>query len=152
MDFALSPGITPAIVDVVVLEFPVAVAAGLHFAGRRGVLAAFALNSVGLGAYKFATDYTDFWDAVLALAAVALGLVILAVAMGRPLPGPWPAWTVVGVIAMSLAAIKVRTDFYDPFDLLLSVVLGLLGVYVLHPMFRRSDASRRTSSSARPDG
>jgi hypothetical protein len=128
--FLLSPGITPELTDVFVIGVPLAVGLGGLLFGRRGLEVAFGASAVALGAIKFATDLTDLGDDLVALGATlgGLGWVFLAL---RPMPRGrlFRALVVLfGVFAVVVGLIKIRDDFYDPFDLLLadtSIVAGV---------------------------
>jgi hypothetical protein len=120
--FLLSPGITPELTDLFVVELPIAIAAGFFLARARGIGWAFGLNALALGAIKLVTDYGDPGDDLVAAAAVIAGLLFLGQAVS-------PAWLVrmpkvaLGVgggLLVVVGAIKIRADFYDPFDLLLA--------------------------------
>jgi hypothetical protein len=133
MDFRLSPGITPFLADLFVLEIPLAL--GLAYALRRrpGVELVVALNALGLGAIKLVTDYADVKDIVVALAGIVGGLVLLS----------WfgsAAWRTRGLVRMErvvavglilVGVFKAVGDFYDPFDLLLSDMIVVSGVWIL---------------------
>lgn len=131
--FLLSPGITPLLTDLFVLEFPVAL--GLAYAVRRGsgVELVVALNVVALGLVKLVTDYGDTKDLFVALAGVAGGLVVLS----RWLPGPAVGRALrfierlVGVLIIPIGLYKAVGDFYDPFDLLLADLIMVAGVWII---------------------
>ena len=131
--FQLSPGITPLLTDVLVVEF-VLLAGGLYrLAGPRGFEFAVALNALILGAIKLVTDYTDLLDLPVALAGLIAGALYLARLV--PATRQWSAPTaavrggalILGVIGVA----KVALDFYDPFDVLLGLLEMVLSFWWL---------------------
>ncbi|MCI4320162.1 MAG: hypothetical protein L3K23_08555 [Thermoplasmata archaeon] len=121
-EFLLSPGITPELTDLFAVELPLAIAAGFLLGRARGFGWAFGLNALALGAIKFITDYRDPGDDIVAAAAVIAGLVFLGQAVAPQLLARLPklALVVGGLLLIVIGAIKIRADFYDPFDLLLA--------------------------------
>ncbi len=134
-EFNLSPGITPELVGVVVLAFPLLVALLYRVDRERGVEWAFALNALGLGVVKLVTDYADLGDVAVALAGVFGGLLLLARSMG-PRPRPSAGLALLGLTVAAIGGIKVARDFFDPFDLLLATVLIVVGVWLATPWLR----------------
>lgn len=141
--FQLSPGITPLLTDVLLVEF-VLLAGGLYrLAGPRGFEFAVALNAFVFGAIKLVTDYTDLLDLPVALAGVVAGGLFLA----RLVPRSW-RWSAPATLVRSGALVlgvigvaKVALDFYDPFD----VLLGLLEMVLAFWWLTASRRSGRTS-------
>ncbi len=133
--FLLSPGITPLLTDLVLVEFVLLSGALYRLAGPRGFEAAVALNALLLGAIKLATDYTDLLDLPVALAGLVGGLFCLVGLAGRPRRPRLPKG-LVRTLALVLGAVgllKAGLDFYDPFDLLLSAVVMVLAFWWLVP-------------------
>ncbi|MCI4368887.1 MAG: hypothetical protein L3K09_04920 [Thermoplasmata archaeon] len=120
--FTLSPGITPELTDLFVLELPVLLAAGYALRKGRGFEVALALNALALGAIKFATDFTDLPDDVVSIAGLLGGAGVLTAggAGWRPRIPPVALWRLLGVLFVLVGAVKALRDFYDPFDLLLA--------------------------------
>ncbi len=132
--FLLSPGITPELTDIFVVELPLAVGLGYLLGRRYGFEVLFALNAVALGAVKWYTDYFDLPDVAVALAAIVGGALWLATLVER-VPANRARRTAFSVLAPIFAlvgAVKLL-DFYDPFDILLAdaviVVAVALWVY-----------------------
>ncbi len=130
--FDLSPGITPLLTDIFVLLVPLSI--GLEQVARRTPLVgSLALPGCLLlmASIKLFTDYSDPPDALLAGWGVLLSLTLPSVYLIRAESiGRGRALTflvALGAGGVLLGAIKVRTDFFDPFDLLLSVLLVLAG-------------------------
>jgi len=131
--FQLSPGITPLLTDALLVEF-VLLAGGLYrLAGPRGFELAVALNALVFGAIKLGTDFTDLLDIPVAMAGLVGGgayLVRLVPSLRR-----WSAPSVaVRLGALLLGAIgvaKVALDFYDPFDVLLALLVMVLAFWWL---------------------
>lgn len=123
--FNLSPGITPLLTDLFVVQVPIALALGYAIRTGRGFQFAFGLYAVVLGAIKLYTDYTDLLDLPVAFGGIVGGLGVLAISVR-------PAWRlgrsirrVGAVLLVLIGAIKVARDFYDPFDVLLAdLILG----------------------------
>jgi len=132
--FQLSPGITPELTDIFVIELPLALAVGYLFGRRVGFEFAFALNALALGVVKLITDYADPWDDLVSMAALLGGGFWIPTALGSLNRSRFWGRTlaVAGLIFVLIGIIKLR-DFYDPFDLLLAdcvIVAGLaLWVY-----------------------
>jgi hypothetical protein len=130
--FNLSPGITPLITDVAFAGF--ALSFGICFAlfqksHPRAIFIALGIDSIALSVFKIYTDYLDFWDVVLSVFILTEGLMTLSVPAleNRSILLRLGIYVVVGLgIAFSLY--KVLSDFYDPYDLLLSccgIVCGI---------------------------
>lgn len=131
--FLLSPGITPTITDVFVVELPILLGLAYACFGRRGVVAGFALNGLALGLVKVYTDWSDLLDLVVALAVLAASVAILL-----PLEGPKStararsvAVRSLGGVAVLLGLLKIALDFFDPFDVLLADVGVVAGLWLL---------------------
>ncbi|PSN91469.1 hypothetical protein B9Q03_04185 [Candidatus Marsarchaeota G2 archaeon OSP_D] len=85
---------------------------------------------VGLMAsFKVYTDYSDFRDLVFASVSLSIAFVnILAIfLMSKVNPGSHlkvaaACLTLLCVVGVGLSLLKVRGDFYDPFDLLLASI------------------------------
>ncbi len=128
--FLLSPGITPALTDLFVVEMPIALGLGYLVAGRRGFEGAFLANLFALAAVKFVTDYPDLADDAVTLAALASGIVWGIRLVGstirsrRARIGP----RLLGAVAIALGIVKIVTDPYDPFDILLADAAIVAGV------------------------
>ena len=131
--FLLSPGITPTITDVFVVEFPILLGLAYAIWGRRGVVAGFGLNGLALGLVKVYTDWSDLLDLLVALAVLAASLAVLL-----PLDGPprvalrrSAALRALGGLALLLGLLKIALDFFDPFDVLLTDVGVVAGLWLL---------------------
>lgn len=131
--FRLSPGITPVLTDLAVLALPLALAVGYLAAERRGVEVALGGVTGVLGLVKLLTDWHDLLDLPVALGGLAIGGSTIATALDLRavdrLPGP--AWRAFGLLAVLVGAIKIRTDFLDPFDVELAALILALGLMVL---------------------
>ena len=130
--FLLSPGITPELTDVFVLELPIALGVGYLLGGRRGFELAFAANAVVLAIVKLVTDYFDPWDDAVALSALFAGGLWIGVREGGGVGGR-AARTILGVVGIAslLFGLLKLTDFYDPFDLLLADAAIVSGIALL---------------------
>jgi hypothetical protein len=128
-DFNLSPGITPELTDLFLLEFTVVLGVAYFWRGGRAVELVIGLNAVALGVIKAVTDWSDLPDLAVALAAIVAGgaLSVQALLPGGRLPAPAALWVVIGLGAVALGLIKVALDFYDPFDLLLAALTVVAG-------------------------
>lgn len=120
--FLLSPGITPELTDVFVIELPLALAAGYLFGRRGGFEYALAANALVLGLIKVVTDFADPWDDAVSLAALLGGALWILTIGGRRsdrtrLRG---SIALAGLAFVALGILKIVTDFYDPFDILLA--------------------------------
>ncbi len=137
--FLLSPGITPEITDVFVVELPIALGLAYLWGRRYGFEVAIALNALALGAVKWVTDYFDLPDVLVALAALVGGALWLANLSGR-LPESRLRRAGYAMIAPIFAVIGLAKlfDFYDPFDILLAdaVILSAVALWV----YRRSNS------------
>lgn len=131
--FSLSPGITPTLTDIFVVELPILLGILYVAAGRRGVEAGFALNAIVLGAIKVYTDLADPWDDAVAIAALVGGLIVLLPALSaarrraRGSNGP----RAVGMVVLFLGVLKIALDFFDPFDVLLADVCVVTGLWLI---------------------
>ena len=130
--FLLSPGITPELTDVFVLELPIVLGAAYLLGGRRGFELAFAANAIVLAIVKLVTDYSDPWDDAVALSALFGGGLWIRVREGGGVSGV-AARTVLGLIGIVsfLFGLVKLTDFYDPFDLLLADAAIVCGIALL---------------------
>ncbi|MCI4340753.1 MAG: hypothetical protein L3J73_05775 [Thermoplasmata archaeon] len=133
--FNLSPGITPELVGVVVLEFPLLVALLYTIRRDRGVAWAFALNALALGLVKLGTDYADPGDLAVAFAGIFGGLLLLYHSID-PVPRASRAEAFPGIVVAGIGTIKAARDFFDPFDLLLAAVLIAVGGWLVEPWLR----------------
>jgi hypothetical protein len=150
--FHLSPGITPELADLFVVELPILVGLAYGLWGRRGVEVAFGLNGVALGVVKFVTDPTDLPDVVVALAGVIGGAAILASRFGSPsswFPPPL-LWQALGGVVLVIGVIKILRDFYDPFDLLLGDACVVSGGWLLIGTVTRPGSYGRPGPKVRP--
>jgi hypothetical protein len=154
-DFVLSPGITPLLTDLFVLELPLALGLAYAWRGARGFELALALNAAALGLVKLATDYGDVGDLPVAMGGLLAGALFALEPLRRP------AWTprqaagllVVGVLVVLIGVAKAAHDFYDPFDLLLAdlnMVLGVLLTTVALTV-RRGRSPPSPATAAPPD-
>ena len=129
-DFVLSPGITPLLTDLFVLELPLALGVAYAWRGGRGFELAIALNAIALGLVKLVTDYGDVGDLPVAVGGLIAGALFALEPLKRP------DWTrrqstgliAVGVVVGLIGIAKAARDFYDPFDLLLADLLMVLGL------------------------
>jgi hypothetical protein len=147
--FALSPGITPALVSVFSVELPLVLGLAYVFFRGRGFEFALALNAIVLGAIKLYTDYSDFYDVLVALAALLPGVVVLAKVVlterltVRPLSRPLRGIVVlVAVYAIPFGLLKIFLDFYDPFDTFMAVTAIVAGALLLRWLFGRPSSSQ----------
>lgn len=137
-EFLLSPGITPQLTDLFVLEFPIAVGFALFLRGRRGVELVIGLNALALAVIKLVTDYSDPWDDLVALAALAGGVLVLQpLFTGRSGGMGVGAATFAGGAIGAIGCLKALSDFYDPFDLLLADLGIVTGLWIGRPFFER---------------
>lgn len=125
----LSPGFTPELTDLFVIELPVAVGLGYLLDRKEGFEIAFAANALVLGLVKLVTDYSDVLDAPVFLAAIAGGAGWLLVATGVLERGSTLRLMgfVLGSTCVLMGLLKLQ-DFYDPLDLLLADTLIVTGV------------------------
>lgn len=137
--FVLSPGITPFVTDVTLLAFAGLLGLGYLLRGGLGVLGGIAVDAIAMAVYKLATDLPDPYDDLVSLAALLLGAILVVALLNGRLPGSSHVWTAIGIVGAILAVSKVLSDFYDPWDLLLAIDLGLLGMYLALPSVRRRD-------------
>lgn len=148
MEFQLSPGITPVLVDLATIFLPIAVALGYGLRGRVGFEVSIGLVTMVLGGIKLVTDWNDALDLPLAIGGITVGLTVIASALDRRelawMPGP--VWRVFGAFAVFVGLYKVYSDFLDPFDIELGALLAGLGLWVVlardtFARFRRLEAS-----------
>jgi hypothetical protein len=136
--FLLSPGITPQLTDLFVLEFPLAVVFAYFLRGRQGLELAFGLNALVLAVIKLVTDISDPEDVAVALAVLAGGLgVLYPLLAARGARLSFGVSVLVGGIAGALGCFKALADFYDPFDLLLADLGIVTGLWLGRPLFER---------------
>ena len=135
-DFNLSPGITPFITDVAILGFVLSFGLAAFLSrksGLRPALLVLGVDSVLVSVFKLYTDYTDFWDALLAVIILIEALFVIQLGASKP-NLQWGLTRnlalVIGILGLVLSADKIVSDFYDPFDLLLSCqgILCALGI------------------------
>ena len=138
--FQLSPGITPLLADVVLVEFVLLLAILYRARGADGFEAAVALNALALGAIKLGTDYADLLDDPVALAGIIGGsLYLWGLRTPRSLrPAPGKGTLVVAAVVGLLGVLKLYLDFYDPFDLLLALLAIVLALWWFASVRRRS--------------
>jgi len=124
--FNLSPGITPFITDIAILCFVISFGLAAFLSRRSGVrpsLLILGIDSVLVSVFKLYTDYTDFWDALLAV-IILIEAIFVIQSGSRKLTLQSGLTTklglVFGILGIVLSADKILSDFYDPFDLLLS--------------------------------
>lgn len=129
--FNLSPGITPFITEMAIIGFALTfgLTAIYSKAPSKAFYLAVGLNALALSVFKIYTDYFDFWDAFLGL-IIATEAIVLIVGRLR-VPSNWNRGarliaTILVAIVISLSVYKILSDFYDPYDVLLSC-LGILG-------------------------
>ncbi len=149
--FLLSPGITPELTDVFVIELPIVLGAGYLFGGRRGFELAFAANAIVLAIVKLVTDYFDPWDDAVALSALVGGGLWVLVRESGGVRGR-TSWTVIGLaglVAILFGLVKL-TDFYDPFDLLLADAAVVCGIALLVLRHRRVPGPGASPELIRP--
>jgi len=148
--FLLSPGITPELTDVFVIELPLALAAGYLFGRRTGFEVAFALNTLALGVVKLVTDFPDIWDDIVSVSALLGGGLWLATTL-RLLDGRTSLRSVCAVAGLIfvVAGLAKLTDFYDPFDLLLAdaVIVSGIALWVYRHGYPGATAAPSSASS-----
>ncbi len=164
--FLLSPGITPQLTDLFVLEFPLALGFAYFLRGRQGVELIVGLNALVLAVIKLVTDPSDLWDVIVAVGVAAGGVAVLyPLLVPAASPLSFRASVVLGGTVGALGCLKALSDFYDPFDLLMADLGIVAGLWVGRPLFERwfpalstFDPDRRRSGgelrdrSGRPDG
>ncbi|MCI4347809.1 MAG: hypothetical protein L3J97_04225 [Thermoplasmata archaeon] len=130
--FLLSPGITPALVSACSVELPLTLGLAYVLYRGRGLEVAIGLNAVAFAAIKIYTDFSDVFDLVIAVVVLFAGVVWLVLSRS---PTRSPSGLIRGVsfllaaLALPLGALKVISDFYDPFDTFvacLGIVAGAL--------------------------
>ncbi len=121
--FRLSPGITPRIAESAI--FLVTLSLGLGYLTRNERVFGIILSlDVGLMAsFKVYTDYSDFKDLVFASEALSVACVNILTILLKSKGNPGVALRVavacsalLCVVGAGLSLLKVRSDFYDPFD------------------------------------
>lgn len=135
--FLLSPGITPLLTDWSLVAFVLLPGLGAAWGGRRGFLVGFLLVGVGLAAVKLVTDWFDPFDDVIAVGALAGALGWAARDLRVSLRAERHAYLAVGLFALLTGLLKVYSDFYDPFDLLVALTGVVGGLALLGPRPRR---------------
>jgi hypothetical protein len=130
--FLLSPGITPFITDASLVLYVLGPAIGAIVGGRRGLIASFAAVSVLVSIIKLVTDWSDLWDDVVSVAGLGAPL-LLARADARAQAGepPRASFLMLGAAAVALGFVKVISDFYDPFDMLVAFSAIIAGLALL---------------------
>ncbi|MHB1869141.1 MAG: hypothetical protein ACYCPP_09385, partial [Nitrososphaerales archaeon] len=124
--FNLSPGITPFIADIAILGLVLSFGLAAFLSRRSGLrpaLLVLGIDSVLVSVFKLYTDYADFWDALLAMIILieALFVIQLGSRKSKLQSGLTRKLALVfGILGLVLSADKILSDFYDPFDLLLS--------------------------------
>lgn len=136
--FLLSPGITPQLTDLFVLEFPLAVGFAYFLRGRQGFELAVGLNALVLAVIKLVTDISDPEDVAVALGVLAGGLGVLYPLLApRLAPLPFRVTVPLGAVVGALGCLKALGDFYDPFDLLMADLGIVTGLWLGRPLFER---------------
>jgi hypothetical protein len=127
--FLLSPGITPELTDVFVIELPLALAVGYLFGRRTGFEVAFALNALALGVVKLVTDFPDVWDDLVSFSALFGGGLWLVTTLRMVDGRSSLRWVSAAAgLFFVLVGLAKLTDFYDPFDLLLADAVIVSGI------------------------
>jgi hypothetical protein len=121
--FLLSPGITPFITDASLVLYVLGPAIGAIVGGRRGLIASFAAVSVLVSIIKLVTDWSDLWDDVVSVARADA-----RAQAGEP---PRASFLMLGAAAVALGFVKVISDFYDPFDMLVAFSAIIAGLALL---------------------
>ncbi len=130
-DFVLSPGITPLIAEVAVAIVPLALLTGYAFGRGRGLGLGFAAVLLGLSAFKLYTDWFDPYDVIVAVGGIFGGLLVAqSVRRGPPLRRGALRIPIAVVLAI-VGLYKIRADFFDPYDLELSVLIFASAGWVL---------------------
>ncbi|MCI4330781.1 MAG: hypothetical protein L3K19_02895 [Thermoplasmata archaeon] len=149
--FLLSPGITPQMTDLFVLEFPIALGFGYFLQGRRGVELVVALNAVVLALIKLTTDLPDPWDVLVAVGVLAGGLGVAYPLLAEGAPRLSFGLSVgLGAVVGALGCLKALSDFYDPFDLLMADLGIVTGLWLGRPLFERWFPALARSGRHRP--
>ncbi len=144
----MSPGITPRIAESAI--FLVTLSLGLGYLVNNERLFGVILSlDVGLMAFfKVCTDYSDFRDLVFASVALSVACVNILTMFLKSKGNPGIALkvavaglTLLCLVGVGLSFLKVRTDFYDPFDLLLASISIVVDFFtaksLLHIGFKR---------------
>ncbi|MCI4350580.1 MAG: hypothetical protein L3K15_03595 [Thermoplasmata archaeon] len=152
--FRLSPGITPFLTDLFVVELPIAVALGFLLGRSRGVFGTLGANALALGAIKVVTDYPDLPDDVVAFAALVAGgfFLLLGLRASARVHRPTPVVAFGGVLLVAIGVLKIYSDFYDPFDVLLADLTFVAGCAAIlrHRGAEPSSPSRTREATQAP--
>lgn len=129
----MSPGITPELTDLFVIAVPIALGLAYGWRPQGGLEIAFGALAIALGLVKLWTDLPDLPDDSVALAALLTGIGTLLVRLRR---FPTLLAARVGIaaasgVAIGLGALKIQTDFLDPFDILVSDAALVGGAWLL---------------------
>lgn len=143
----MSPGITPELTDLFVIAVPIALGLGYGLRPQDGLEIAFGALAIMLGFVKLWTDLPDLPDDSVALAALMTGIGILLVRLRRfpTLLAARVAIAAASGVAIGLGALKIQTDFLDPFDILVSDAALVGGAWLLLGAWR----ARRSGSLPR---
>ncbi len=131
-DFCLSPGVTPFLTSLVVVEFALVTGLAYTVAGARGFEASVAGNAVFLGLFKLVSDYRDLGDLPISFAALGGGVVAILLA-ARRIRVSDARRTILragGLLVALVGWAKIALDFCDPFDLLLGATAVVAGILV----------------------
>lgn len=145
--FLLSPGITPQLTDLFVLEFPIAVGFAYFLKGSKGVELVIGLNALVLAVIKIVTDYSDPYDDLVSVAVLAGGLGVLYPLLVSGAPHlSFGVGVTLGAVVGALGLFKAAGDFYDPFDLLMADMGVVAGLWLGRPLLERWFPSLKGSS------
>jgi len=127
--FRLSPGITPRIAESAIFLVTLSLGLGYLTHNERLLGIILSLDVGSMASFKVYTDYSDFRDLVFASVSLFIAFVnILAIFLmskvnpGSHLRAAAACLTLLCVVGVGLSLLKVRGDFYDPFDLLLASI------------------------------
>lgn len=124
--FSLSPGITPFITDFVILIVVLSIGLSVIGSGGKWTSITLGLDSLALSLFKIYTDYFDPWDTLLAFLIAMESVVLIATLNSKNRTDFHRAiYLSLSLPVVFLSLYKVVSDFYDPFDLLLSC-LGIV--------------------------
>ncbi len=131
-DFCLSPGVTPFLTSLVVVEFALVTGLAYTVAGGRGFEVAVAGNAMVLGLFKLVSDYRDLGDLPISFAALGGGLAatLLAARRVRLSDARRTILRAGGLLVALVGWVKIALDFCDPFDLLLGATAVVAGILV----------------------
>ena len=131
--FTLSPGLTPELTEAFLLELLLAIGVAHLLDRTRGLETAIALNAAALALVKLVTDWGDLPDVPVGIFGAIAGAVLLARTWGLGPVGRPARWGVrlLGALVLVLGAIKGLGDLFDPFDLMLGIVLAVVGLWLL---------------------